>query len=297
MMNTLLKSIIYISVVFTISCTEEIDLNLKTGKKELIVDAVFTDQSIDHWVKLSVTADYFSNEQNPAVSGAHILFSDGYNTITLHESSLHEGWYIIPASFKAFYGRKYTIEITGVDINNDGIEENHQASNILKPVTRVDAIDLSWSLTQGQKQWQVKLFSKDNEEPGDSYAFLVYINNELISSKISDIEVVNDDYFNGNDVNGVWVQSIVEEDGEGKKTDYELKEGDWVTLEMQTINADYYDFISAVHEETGLKIPLFSGPPANVPTNISNGARGFFRVYSISRDSIQVTKEILNQRN
>ena len=49
---------------------------------------------------------------------------------------------------------------------------------------------------------------------------------------------------------------------------------------------DYYYFIDAVNEETGIQVPLFSGPPANVPSNISNGAKGFFRVYSTSVDSM-----------
>ena len=31
---------------------------------------------------------------------------------------------------------------------------------------------------------------------------------------------------------------------------------------------------------------MFSGPPGNVATNISNGAIGFFAVYAITRTSV-----------
>jgi hypothetical protein len=34
--------------------------------------------------------------------------------------------------------------------------------------------------------------------------------------------------------------------------------------------------------------PLFSGPPANVKGNISNGAIGFFAAYTTSRSRIKV---------
>ncbi len=45
---------------------------------------------------------------------------------------------------------------------------------------------------------------------------------------------------------------------------------------------DFYNYIIALQTETHISVPLFSGPPANLPGNISNGALGFFRAYSNS---------------
>jgi len=292
--TVLLYTLIFIYTLT--SCTEEIDMKFKTDRPQLVVDGFFSDQAQDHYVKLSVTAQFSSNMPNPPVSNAVVTLTDGENSITLNELPALPGTYIIPELYRGIYGNTYTLNISNVDVNNDGKKEQYAASNRLNPVSPIDSIELAWSSTQGQKQWQVLLYSKEPEQTKDYYAFALYLNDELITPKISEIEPADDKFFNGNDVKGVWVQSVVEEDNEGEVTDHVLKEGDWVKLEMQNINQDYYEFILAVDEETGIKVPLFSGPPANVPTNVSNDGRGFFRVYSLVRDSIQVTKEMLALR-
>jgi len=137
------------------------------------------------------------------------------------------------------------------------------------------------------------LYAEDPDNTVDYYAFLVYVNGELITSKISDVGYEKDEYFNGNYVNGAEIQ-VVEE---GDATELVLKLGDWVKLEVQAINEDYYCFIDAVHQETGVQIPLFNGFPANVPSNVSNGGIGFFRTYSVTQDSVRITQEILDQRD
>ncbi len=295
------KILLYIALLLTslglYSCEEEIDMKYKTSEPQLVVDAVFTDVDQEHYVILSKSAEFDSGEPNPYISDATVTLSDGENEITLSEMEETPGTYVIPQAYHAIYGKTYTLSISGVDINLDGEEELYEASNTLKPVAPVDSVGLTWTTAYGQKEWQVLLYSKDPEETRDFYAFSVSVNNELITPNISELEFADDKYFNGNDVVGVWVQSIIEEDEDGEVTKYPLKEGDWVKLEMQGLNEDYYNFILAVDIETGIKVPLFSGPPANVPTNISNGGIGFFRVYSVSQDSIQVTTEILNQRD
>lgn len=278
------------------SCTEEIDMKFKTGKPQLVVDGFITDQVQDHFVKLSLSADFLSNKPNPPISGARVTLSDGQHEIILNELTDMAGTYLIPKSYRGIYGQTYTLKITDVDVDGNGTSESYEASNTLNPISKIDSVGLGWSNTRGQKQWQVLLFSREPEGTQDFYAFSLYLNKELITPRISELEYAEDKFFNGNEISGVWVQSIVEEDPQGEATDHILKEGDWVKLEMQNINKSYYDFLNAVREETGLKVPLFSGPPANVPNNVSNNGRGFFRVYSLVQDSIMVTKEILEQR-
>ncbi len=278
------------------SCTEEIDMTFKSGKPQLVVDGFFTDQMQDHFVKLSLLADFLSNKPNPPISNARVTLSDGQHEIILNELPDIAGTYLIPKSYRGIYGKTYVLSINAVDVDGDGLDESYEASNTLNPIGIIDSVGLGWSNTRGQKQWQVLLYSSEPGETEDFYAFSLYLNSELITPRISELEYTEDKFFNGNKINGVWVQSIVEEDPQGEATDYLLKEGDWVKLEMQNINKDYYDFLNAVREETGLKVPLFSGPPANVPSNLSNNARGFFRVYSLVQDSVRVTKEILEQR-
>ncbi|GAF03998.1 DUF4249 family protein [Saccharicrinis fermentans] len=278
------------------ACTEEIEMDFKTDRPQLVVDGYFTNQHQDHFVQLSVTSAFQSDQESPSVSGAVLSLTDGQNNIVLNELTELPGSYVIPSSYVGIPGNTYTLSISNVDVNGDGITETYEASNVMNPIVPIDSISLDWTTTQGQKQWQILLFTQEPEDTKEYYAFIAYLNNALITPKLSDIEYADDKFFNGNEVNGVWVQSVVEEDSDGDMTDYILQKGDWVKLEMQSINKDYYDFLLAVDEETGLQIPLFSGPPANVPTNVSNDGRGFFRVYSLTQDSIQVTEDILKRK-
>jgi hypothetical protein len=296
MISNRLFSIFILGSLILYSCTEEIEMKSKSFEPQLVVGGVFTDQEREHYVDLSVTGDFFKNEESGKVTGATVSLRDATNEIQLQELDEVPGRYVIPKSYRGTYHQIYTLQISDVDIDGNGIMEEYEAAERLNPAIPIDSVALKWSTTQGQKAWQVLLFATDAADTEDYYGFTVYLNGELLTEKLSETQVTDDMFFNGRDVKNVWVQTIVEEDNEGVLTETQLKVGDWVKLEMQVISKEYYDFIYAVYQETGFQIPLFSGPPANVPTNVSNGAVGFFRVYSLAQDSIQVTQEIINQR-
>ena len=295
--NLIYLLFIVVSTLIMVSCTEEIDLDFKSSKPRLVVDAWLTNEKVDHYVILSKSGDFLSNKQSPPVEGAMVTLSDGDREIEVKELESIPGTYLIPSAFIGEYGKTYTLTISGVDINEDGEPEVYEASNYMAYPIDLHSINLEWSLAQGEKSWHINMDAQENEGTKDFYAFAAYLNDVMVDDQISELEYIEDKYFNGNLVADMWTQSIVEEDSDGEVTDHVLQLDDVVTLEVQSINEDYFDFIVAVDEETGIKIPLFSGPSANVPTNISNNALGFFRVYSIARSSIEVTQEILDQRN
>lgn len=55
-----------------------------------------------------------------------------------------------------------------------------------------------------------------------------------------------------------------------------------VRLQMLSISKQKYDFYMAILLETDFSGAGFAGPPANVPTNLSNGALGFFSVSDVT---------------
>ena len=87
-----------------------------------------------------------------------------------------------------------------------------------------------------------------------------------------------DDFFDGSYTNGITTQFLDDSNG----TEIALP-GDTVEFEINGITEEYYNFIIQAQTETFMSAPLFSGPPANIITNISNGALGFFTAYSIDR--------------
>ena len=61
-----------------------------------------------------------------------------------------------------------------------------------------------------------------------------------------------------------------------------------ITVEVNRIDKGYYDFISQCKSSRDGETPFFGGPPANIVTNFSPGAVGYFSAYSPARKSIIV---------
>jgi len=98
----------------------------------------------------------------------------------------------------------------------------------------------------------------------------------MITDTITEIGISDDRFFNGNYTYGAPVYHLSE-----KNPVEALNPGDTVTLMMSSITKEYYNFIVELMDETfEFRNPLFSGPPANISTNISNDGVGFFAAYS-----------------
>jgi len=74
-------------------------------------------------------------------------------------------------------------------------------------------------------------------------------------------------------------------------------QGDTITFEINGITEDYYNYIVEAQSQVFPQTPLFSGPPANIRTNIDNGAIGFFAVYSVKFSSTIATADVVNGGN
>ncbi len=277
--------IVFLLVTVTWSCTEEIDLKLKSTAPRLVVEGVITTDTMFQYVRLSKSGDFFANEVMPGVSGAKVILSDGERFLELKETEGNTGYYVTSSLFYGIPGRTYTLTIEGVDIDNDGTKETYKAESYMNPVADVDSISVVYE--ESLKFWKVLLYAY--EPPGlkiNYYMFSLIVNDTLYTDQLTEVTSFDDRFINGEYANGVWVHSFYEED-----ENFPLVEGDTITLRMSGITEDFYNYIIALQEETRENIPLFSGPPANLPGNISNGALGYFTAMSNSYGSTIFTGE------
>jgi len=61
--------------------------------------------------------------------------------------------------------------------------------------------------------------------------------------------------------------------------------GDTLTVETNSITENYYNYIISFFLETKWSSASFGGPPANIETNINNGAVGYFNTEARTRIS------------
>ncbi len=272
----------YISIImslpflFFISCTERIDLKLDTTFARLVVDGAITTDTTAHKVVLSKTADYFSNEAAPMISGAIVVITDGTNQFPLTESIIYPGVYLTDSSVYGVPGRTYSLLIRNVDVNNDEVEDFYTASSELKASGPLDSIMIFKEETGREIFWFINLFAWEPPTV-DYYSFKAWKNGVLVKDTVDEFFLSDDILFNGNYLYGLSVQMFFGNNGE------KVFVGDSIVLELNSITKEYYKYITELQSEVGYKNPLFGSPSANISTNVSGGAMGFFTAYSIQR--------------
>ena len=105
------------------SCTEKIDIELDNTYTRLVVWGELTTDTTVHTVRLTRTAGYFFNQPALGVSDAQVTIDDGETTIILTENVQIKGTYETPPDYFGVPGKIYTLDISGVDIDGDGIPD------------------------------------------------------------------------------------------------------------------------------------------------------------------------------
>ncbi len=268
--------ILFLSLSLLWGCTEKIDLKLDSSYTRLVVEGAVSTDTVPQQVKLTMTTSYFYNEPAPVVSGATVTISDGSATWQLTEQK--PGIYQTAPDVFGLPNHTYKLLILLKEpINGNAAFE---ASSVLRPIVKADSIRLKYHPDWGKEGfYEVQCYVLDPPTT-DFYMFDIYRNNVLITDTINKKTVVDDQLYNGNYTNGIGVGFLNQ-----ARTDERVKPGDIITLKVAGITADYFKFIQAVQTEVGGQNPLFSGPPANVPGNVNNGAVGFFAAYANTRVS------------
>lgn len=301
-----LKNIPYYIVLALIvfSCTEPYTPELKETYIRLAIEGQITDRLGNSFVRLAKTQPYLENERTKAVESAIVTVlvrtdttnNDG-ELIVFEESVDSAGLYLPPSGFVGTPNLFYTVDIQNVDINGDNIFEAYFATDYMVqplPEEMIDSINVSYISVPQFDFWQIGLFAQE-PKGANWYAFQKLKNGVPLSDSIRLWNVTDDFLLDGNYAFGVGIQNLSNQDS----VEYpEL--GDTISMEMWNISEDYYNFSIQVQQVLAGQNPLFSGPPANPFTNVSDGAVGFFSAYSINSGSTivkNIPQEAIDRRD
>lgn len=289
MMKNIKIQIIILSVfllsVIAFGCTENIDdIHLDSTRPRLVVEGYISTDTMRHMVKLSKMGDALKKDPIQFISNALITISDGTKTFSLTEDQTQKGTYFTAPDVFGIPGRNYTLLIKNVDINNDKVMEEYTAQSLLKRLNPVDSIHLIYNNSNPHFMgWSVNLYSMDPGNGRNFYLIKILKNNHLLTDSIFKYSIADNNSFEGKYFDGFPVYNLRED-----RKDEKLTPGDTITVEMFGITEDYYSFISSYISDYYPKVPIFSGPSANIPTNIKpiDDAVGIFTAYSIKRKSV-----------
>lgn len=267
--------------VAIVSCTEKIDIKLDNSYVRLVVDGAITTDTMAQTIKLKTTSSYFYDQPAPVVSGAQVSITDGTQTFNLKEDSA--GIYRTDPSVFGVGGHTYTLNIKLA--TPIGGYSDYSATSTLYPIGPLDSVNLLFHPDWAKHGiWEVKCYVQ--EPPTiDFYRFLILRNHIMLTDSLNEWFITDDKFFNGNYTNGATVAYL--QQGSAAEG---LTPGDTVTVEVNSIGKEYFNFLSDAQAELRGSNPLFSGPPSNIKGNINNGAIGFFAAYSATR-SYAITPE------
>lgn len=240
------------------SCEKEIDVDLNSVTPRLVIEGLVVKDSIAK-VKLTKTKDFNENNIYEPVEGASIQISDNAgNAETLSLNST--GWYVAK-TLKGVEGRTYKLTVV-YD------EQTYTSTSKMPPVVKIDS--LSMFDFKVLDYWLPRVHFKDPVgTTNDYYRAKLYINDKYIPCAYEAISMDRSD--------GIEYVNLFFPD-EKKLVDEEIKKGDRIKVELQSIDKGAYTYFYTLDG--------ISESNNNPTSNITGGALGYFSAYSYDRQEM-----------
>ena len=267
---------IFIAATLLQACEEPMDVKFnETGAKKLIVEGSITTDTLSHMILLSWSSDFFSIDPQQMVRNADVRISDGVKSFKLNETT--PGVYLTEPSVYGEIDKTYTLKIK----LDDGRE--YSASDRLNSLPEVDSVIISDTiLYQGPDKgnvsgYAIMYYGYEKPSPGDFYLWNLYINDTIFNKYYWNSTFTDDKFVNGSYIHDFMVYFIQNSDLP--------KDTNVLVLESLSISKNYYNFLTDSNQETVWRGSPWDAPPANITSNIENGA-GFFKASAIKRNKI-----------
>lgn len=287
-----------------LGCTDEFPVELTSGEQKLVVEAVITDQPGPYYVRLTKSKSSFAkinlNDLNhggywfddgfePVLDAMVVIFDNEGNIDTLTFAPDTSYYFLADSAgniidtsamvnekghFRGYYqtntihgkaGNTYTLII--------GWQGKEYRSTCFMPhVPKIDSVTYEFAVGEtGKYDYYVPhIWFKDNPNTKDYYLFT--------GSMGGLVDIVLSDEFLKNTVSGLNVFEGIWADW--WKQSYPTP-GSYYRIELHSITKEIFDFYNALASQVRNDGGVYSPAPASPPTNISNGALGYFRASAV----------------
>jgi hypothetical protein len=274
-----LSGIIALALLLS-SCEEVIDLELKNSASRMVVESLITDNSQPVTVKLSKSADFYSQSEMPSVSGALVIINDvGHITDTLVETKA--GVYC-SSKIVGIPGHTYHLTIIAENLTVT-------ATSTMPQKVSIDSLDYEWGENPKEEGYMVNLWFDDPSGIKNYYRIKLMENGEPFKDIIEA----------GNEIilqtDKIW---------DGKKVHIPVKQGgrffeigDTVTVNFANLDQSTYDYYSALRAALAIGKSLMSvgktmiqgsAAPANPNNVFSEDVLGYFGTAAVSSKTIVI---------
>lgn len=275
------------------SCTEAYDVDFKSYEPKLVVDAQLLDIDTIHYIRLTLSkasfqvyqewdgkSDFYPIEKFESVIDAHLqviensedtfIFVNKNINIENNEKTKENGYYR-SNDLKIKAGNTYTLKINWQN-------KEYTSSCYVNQVPKIDTVtfELKDAPSIGKDKFKIPyLWFKDNPATKDYYLFITNNVGNAVWSR-----AILDDEFLAPEIQGIDVfkgESILYWRNAYPDDHF----GGGVRIEMHSISKEVYEYYKALIGQFRNDGGVYTPSPASPPSNISNGALGFFRVSTV----------------
>ena len=271
-----LRSIFFFMLLILMGCEQENDMKTAAGEMNfIVVDALITDEFKQQEVILTYPKKDMNAVSLP-VSGASVIISNEDSVFFLQEQVAGSGKYISNHAFSALPGKNYTLKI---------ISGNKVYSAKASMVPGMEFLPLRYTRTG-----QAGLYK------------IIWVSNPYNPNRPAMYEIL----FDWSDVPGYLNQDPetckarmmvytlptldVSEVFAPSKETILFPLGTKITENRYSLTNDHAEFLRELLMETAWQGGFFNTSAANVTTNLSAGAVGYFGVCAVNRKNILVIK-------
>ncbi len=260
--------------LFLASCVRKTDWPLQTGSMApFIVDATIVDTLGSQEVKLTKPVAGLNRPPEP-FTGAAVLISDEDSSYQLNESPLGSGIYLTKNTFIARLGKNYTLLISkGSDVytakaymvQGSEFPALQYAKNDDDDLYHISYVASAFG-TDKPAMWEV--LADWSKVPGYEQADPSSCRTRQLFYTLPTLDV--------SEIFAPKVESI------------SFPAGTILTERRYSLTPEHAEFIRALISETNWQGGLFSSEAAQVMTNVSNGAAGYFSACAMTSLSLTV---------
>lgn len=237
-------------IISATSCEKVINVDLEDSDTLLVIEGVINNRTDTQFVKITSSVRVGDASVFPGVSGATVTVTDD-----------HGGSYTFRERAPGIYSSRRLRGVENFTYNlkvlHNGKEYTAQCK--MPAQVNVDSVGFLKTTFFGRERLSIQLLYQDPIAVRNYYRFIMDINRV----KNNTIFVFSDDFTDGKQVKR-----------ELADPDVEIKSGDEISIEMQSISQPIYKFwegLSQNESRGGASIT-----PGNPVSNISNGALGYF---------------------
>lgn len=260
-----MRQIMFLIFITFCSCKKVVSLKLDSTSPKLVIEGNITDRPFPDTVFISRTVDFYADNVFPAVTGANVIVSDNIGNLdTLTE--ITPGVYITQ-TLRGKEGNTYYLTANV----NDTI---YTASSTMPQAARFDSVALYSDKDFGKAQITPVVNFQDSAGIANYYRFDMYINGIQFTK---DFFVFDDRLSDGR-----YIQYQMTLDSAY------LQAGDTLKIHMYCVDKNDYTYFNDLSQSLPTGAFNSDASPANPPSNISNGALGYFSAHTVRSKSLIV---------